>query len=207
MEKRVRCNQEGLAMIEAALCLVVLLPVALAATALATLIHDLAVVRTCVERMIHEQKRPVMTWQQQGSAGSLRVNDTDLRATIKTLAVQAVSKVSSEVIGMKNLSALCCYIVYQVDTVSGALKGERYRVCDAQGSIATRLSVDAPLQERVDTARGIAVTAHAASQGYFESVVFVGLVIGGEYSGIAPLLSNEVISSGVVELPNREVSL
>jgi hypothetical protein len=207
MEKQFQVTQRGLAMIEVALCLVLLLPLALAATAVSTLIHDISVLRSAVEMVIPEHKRPVMTWEPQGVDGALRINDADLRTTIKMVAEHGIATVSSKVIGLKNLSAICCYIVYQVDPGSGALKGERYRVCDAQGSIAGMLSIDGPLRARTETATGIAVTARSANQGYFESIVLMGIVLGGEYNGVASLLSNQVVSSGIVDLPSREVSL
>jgi hypothetical protein len=211
MKKHMPDRQQGIAMIEAALCLVALLPLALLAISLSTLVHDVGIMSAVSERMIHSHSSPGMVWSAAGDDGAVRVNDLGLRPAIKKVASQGINAVLSQVIGTKSVSALSCYVVYDVDTVSGVLRQERYRVCEGMGGLSERLTIDRLLRERVETARGIPITVRGTSgespHGYFQQIVLLGLVIGGEFKGIASLLSNEVVMSGVVELPSREVSL
>jgi hypothetical protein len=204
-------TQNGLAMIEAALGLVLLFPVALAVISISTLVHDVGVISSVAERAIHGHVYSGLVWSAAGDTGTVRVNDSVLRPTIKAVASQGVTAVSSQVLGIEGVSALGCYVVYDVNTLSGVLQRERYRVCDGVGNLSEQLTIDRLLRERVDTARGIPISlglaADLSGRRYFQQVVLLGLVIGGEFRGIASFLRSEVVMSGVVELPSREVSL
>ena len=200
-------GQHGIAMIETAAWLVVLLPVLLCAVCLGGLIHDQNVLRSIPETAVRQTEVPGLVWQ--GGAGSARwFVDAEGVMTALSVMLDSAVKVGSEgVLHATNISGKACAWVYVVDTRSGHVGEELDRFCDARGPVGWAIDLTSYGASVAGQKLGIPSRSTSATYRYIDRIVVIGLTIGADATDVVSPDRKRRLEFGAISVPQQEVVL
>jgi hypothetical protein len=199
--------ERGIAILEASVCLVVFLPVALLAVFVTSLVHDENIVRAIPHQLLRENQTGALSFQAESGGIVFGPNQEALERSLGVLVESAIGKLSSQALLLSESSAVACSWVLSVDRRTGLSRGKRVERCQRAGSIGRELSLERELGAITSEPVGLPLYGASAEDRYLDSVVVIGVKAAGRVPDFAERLAGHVISFGEVVLPRQEVSL
>lgn len=201
-------TESGFAFIEGAAVLVVALPFLLVAVAYIAMAYDQGVAKLIPSSLMREVGGAVQRWRSDGASGFFEADLDTLEEVVSDLQVRALSELVSGSFKLAQLSARACYWVFNVDPESGIVVGAAQASgCRASGVLADSLSLDSALSQRLQRGVSEPIVLGGNVVEFVSQVVLVGIAVGGEFSGLAQYLSDEIVQSSAVWVPREDLKL
>jgi hypothetical protein len=197
----------GTAIIEAAVWLTMLLPVALLGLWVVATVHDQNVLRVVPDATLREVRVAPIRWKPNGHGGGYEVDVDELRNAVSTISRNALAEAQQGVVKATNLSSRACFWIYSVNVRNGELESPIRTECDARGPFGTELSVEGYVTRAIATVTGIPRDALAGATGFVDRVVVTGVVVGGELPSLRDGTSPNRVSFGAVSCSRQEIAL
>lgn len=202
-----REGQHGIAMIETAAWLVVLLPICLCAASLGGLMHDQNVLRSIPELVVRQTEVEGLVWQGGAGGAQWSVDGEEVSVALSTMLDGAVKVGSEGVLHATNVSGKACAWVYSIDPDSGRVRGELERFCDARGPFGWALDLNSFGFSVAGQRLGIPVRSTSATYRYIDRIVVIGLTIGAETADLVSPRKIRRLEFGAISVPQQEVAL
>jgi len=198
-------GQKALAVLEAAVWLVIGLPVVLLSVLITGTVYDQNILRTIpVDTLRSVTVNPLLL--RAGSAGfNFEIDEPALRALLPKLLQSATTRVVNQSMNIDRVSARACFWLYAVDTQSGFVLAPLREVCNAVGSSGAGLSFAEEIRSR--TSEQIGVPLYGDGGGFIDKVVLIGVKVAGEENDFGLPNTYSTIEFGSVQVPRQEVTL
>ena len=200
----IRERHHGIATIETAAWLVVLLPVSLFAASLGGLMHDQNVLRSIPESVIRQTEVGGLVWQ---GDGRWLVDTEGVVAALSEMLEGAMKVGADGVLHATNVSGKACAWVYLIDSDTGQLRGELDRFCDARGPLGWSLDLNSYGSPVAGQRLGIPIRSTSATYRYIDRIVVIGLTIGAETTDLVSPYKKRRLEFGAISVPQQEVAL
>ncbi len=198
-------GQKALAVLEAAVWLVVGLPVALLSVLITGLVYDQNILRTVpVDTLRSVTLNPLLL--RAGSAEfEFEVDEPALRVLLPQLLKTATTRALTQSMNIRRVSARACFWSYAVNTQSGFVRGQLREVCSSIGGSGAGLSFAEEIRSK--TAEQIGSPLYGSGGGFIDKVVLIGVKIAGEVNDFGLASAYSAIEFGAVQVPRQEVTL
>jgi hypothetical protein len=198
-------SQDALAVLEAAIWLVVGLPVALLSLLITGVVYDQNILRRIpVEALRSVTVNPLFL--PTGSFDmNFEVDEPALRTLLPQLLQTATTRAVSQSMNMRKVSARACFWTYAVNVESGFVRAPVREVCSAVGGKGAGLNFAAEL--RAKTSERIGVPLYGDAGGFIDKVVLIGVKVAGEANDFGLSDAYSTIEFGAVQVPRQEVNL
>jgi len=197
-------TQRGVGLLEAAVWLVVLLPVCAVAVSVAAVVHDQSHISGVPAAVLRESAVAGLRWIPDGWGGRFEPNVPGLRAHVTQIARQAVAETRQGLLKADSVSAKACFWIFSVDSSTGSLESSIWSECDSRGPLGNRLSLTEDLEFERAKARGI---PNGESGAFVERVVVTGVVVAAETSALLDPRGSFQVSKGAIAFARQEVEL
>jgi len=194
----------GLAVMEAAVWSVALLPVGLLAVAMSALAHDQNMVQTIPEALLREVSGRSMRWEANGDEGEFVVDISNARRTIRVLADRGVEEARVGTFKLQSPSARACFWVFSVHSIGGSVGALEASECEDRGDLGASISFESARAERL--ASGVSLPLHEGG-GFVDRVVLFGVAVAGLFDGLPLVMERQRLERAVVWIPRREIVL
>jgi hypothetical protein len=201
-------TERGFAFIEGAAILVVALPILVLGVAYIAMAYDQGVAKLIPHSLMREAHGGVQSWRSDGVTGVLEADLDTLEGLVSDLRDRALSELVSGSLKLAQPSAIACYWVFNVDPDSGGVVGAAQASgCRASGALANSLGLESALIKRLQRGVSEPIVLGGNVVEFVSQVVLVGVAVGGEFSGLAEYLSDEIVQSSAVWVPREDVKL
>lgn len=200
--------QRGLVVMEASVWCALLLPLGLIGVSLCALFYDTNTIQALPESFMRETKGRVMTWRSDGEHGFFQADQQRLVAVIEDLSERAASTLLQSSFKLRDISALACFWVYDVDAQTGEVaETPQSSECRTSGPLGTQLSLE--VFHRNLILRGVARPLEAGAEvlEFVPRVVLIGVAVGARYQGLAEYFREQLVQHGAVWIPRGDVTL
>lgn len=201
-------GSRGFAYLELAMWMTIMLPVLLLAAGVIGVVHDQFRMHQIPVSALREFTAPGLRMRIDGASSRLEVNSDPLIRTLRSIRGRIVQDAQMSLVGgLSEISAVACYWVYRVDTMSGRLVSREREVCDSIGPISRQISFASELNDYVRGAKGYPLQPSAHGPRYIEYVVLLGAGMAGQMPLLSSLQHQPTVQFVQVSLPREEVSL
>lgn len=198
--------EKGVAFIEAAMWLLIALPLMLGIVSVLGEIYDQSVVSKIPANLLRESYVEGMRFDVESGDG-LVAQYEELGRVVAALTAKGVADGEGAVFHATKISAKACYVVYRVDPSSGHLGGTIQYGCDLRGPLAGRLTLNIHHISETSGKLGIPLLRNGATSGYFDRMVMVGVVIGGEVPDLLAPSKPRLLEFSALSVPRQEITL
>lgn len=197
-------RERGVGIYEAAIWLVVLLPVALVGASLVSIVHDFNHISSVPAAVLRETPASGLRWYPDGAGGRLEADVEELRVHVSRVSQRAVAETETGLLNADLVSAKACFWVFSVNPSNGNLESPIWSECDARGPLGSDLSLVSELAYERDRARGISV---GKNEGFADKVVVTGVIVGAEARHVLDSRVAYHLSKGAIAFARQEVVL
>jgi hypothetical protein len=197
-------RERGMGIYEAAIWLVVLLPVALVGASLVSIVHDLNHISGVPAAVLRESPARGLRWYPDGTGGHVEADLEELRVHVSRVSQRAVAETESGLLKADLVSAKACFWVFSVNASNGNLESPIWSECDARGPLGSELSLASELAYERDRARGISV---GDNEGFADKVVVTGVIVGAEARHVLDARVAYHLSKGAIAFARQELVL
>lgn len=201
-----RDRERGVAFIEAAMWLLITLPLALGIVSVLGEMYDHNVVSKIPASVLRESCVEGMRFDGE-SGDSVIARHEALGHLVSELTSRGVLEAEGAVFHATNISAKACYVVYRVDTSTGYPSGSIQDGCDLKGPLAGRLTLNISRMSGASGKVGIPLMRSGATSGYFDRIVMVGVVVGGEVPNLLSPSTPKIFEFSALSVPRQEITL
>lgn len=201
-------GERGLAVLEAAAWLTVVLPFALLGATLCLKVYDQRTLAVIPEALLRETAMPSLRWVADGNDGSFGLEAAELRASAAKLVAAAAGEARASLVQTGSVSARACCWVFQVDEATGAASAIERQECVSSGSLELSAELEAALES--SAAPRLGVLADGAETGeprYIHRSLVVGLAVAGLFLPPVPALPRTEIKQAHIAYPRQEFTL
>lgn len=201
-------RMRGVAFVETAIWIAVVLPVGLVGAGLVGLIHDQNVLMGIPSSVMREGDIPGGAWSLRGDGVSeVTFDTTALARTLHDMAMRARAEATHGVLRTEKVSSKACYWIFSVNTRTGSLENPISSECRSQGPEGGGLSFEDLLRRERGDGRGILLGSKGGDGAYADRVALVGVGIRGDFPGVLSSAPLARIEWGEVSYPRQEVGL
>ena len=198
-------RERGVAVLEAAAWLAVLLPVAVLGASLCLQLYNQRTVAVIPEAVLREARSPVLRWGSDGDQGAFSIAHSEMRETAAALAARALEEARTSLVSVKDLSVRACCWTLTIDQRSGAANGVEAQECVSNGTIPTSPVLDAALSRASKTRLGVPLAVAEGHEPEFVSRALVfGVALGARFVGPGTATT---ITQAHISYPRQEISL
>jgi hypothetical protein len=195
-------KQSGLALFEAAVCMVVGLPLFVMAIGTMILLYDQNAIRVAPVEGLRGVSLSALHYRSGGQEGRLSMDYSVTRQIVSTVAERIFNHAMQEGISLSEVGAKSCAWLYRVDSSTGRALELLQQDCSVQGSSGLAVSFIEEL--RSATSEPIGLPLRGSQAGYLDRVVLLGAKVEADFNA---LLFTRRGGFGVVEVPRQEVLL
>lgn len=207
MSEKRKSTLSGMALLEGACWLAVLLPVALVGVSVVASVHDRNALQVIPDAALREVFSEGVRWVPDGLGGRYEANVPELRQALASLSLLGVSEAAQGVFKAQNISAKACFWIYSVDSSNGNLEAPISSECDARGPLGPELSLTWYIEQEVARCSGIQLREEGSAARFVDRIVIMGLVVGGDSPDLLDTTTSRRIEFGAVSYPRQEIAL
>ncbi len=198
-------GQRGVAVLEAAAWLAVILPVAVLGASLCLQLYNQRTAAVIPEAVLREARSPALRWASNGEQGEFSIKNPEMRGTASALAAAALQEARTSLVSVKDLSVRACCWALTIDQQSGAVLGVEAEECVSNGALTVTSVLDAALSHATMTRIGVPLEVEDGSEPQFigRALVF-GVAVGARFIG--PGMATTILQAHI-SYPRQEVSL
>jgi hypothetical protein len=168
-------TERGMGLLEGALWIVALVPVAVTGLSAMASVHDLNVLSRVPHDVLREVSVSGLRWMPDGNNGRFEADITSLRREITGIAEQALAEAERGVIQAGPVASKACFWIFSVNSSTGWLESPIWSECDTRGSTSREVSLTVPLEAERVGAQGISL---GHGKGFADRVVVTGIAVG-----------------------------
>lgn len=168
-------TERGMGLLEGALWIVALVPVAVTGLSAMASVHDLNVISRVPHDVLREVSVSGLRWMPDGNNGRFEADITSLRREIAGIAEQALAETERGVIQASPIASKACFWIFSVNSSTGRLESPIWSECDTRGSTSGELSLTVSLEAEQVSAQGISL---GHGKGFADRVVVTGVAVG-----------------------------
>ena len=197
-------RERGVGLLEAALWLMALLPVALVGISVVALVHDRSHLSGIPSAVLRECPASGLRWVPDGDGGHFEPDLAQLRVHLSEVSRRTVDEAAHGLFKADSISAKACFWIFSVHTRNGELETPIWSECDARGPLGGDLSLADELAYERKKVQGISV---GESDAYVDRVVVTGVVVGAEARFMLDPRVVYHFSKGAIAFARQEVVL
>ena len=201
---RMMRSERGIGIYEAAIWLVILLPVALVAVSLVSIVHDLNHISGVPAAVLRETPASGLRWYPDGTGGRLEADLEGLRVHVTRVSQRAIAEAELGLFQADLVSAKACFWIFSVNPSNGKLESPISSECDARGPLGNALSLNSELAYERERARGISVGTNGE---FADKVVVTGVAVGAEARHVLDPRVAYHLAKGAIAFARQEVVL
>lgn len=203
-----RRSERGLAVLEAAAWLTVLLPCAVLGASLCLQLYDERTMAVIPEAVLREASLPSLRWISDGADGGFGLDTGELRASAAQLVAAASQEAFASVVHTTDISARACCWIFRVDEATGVAASLESQECVSTGSMQLAAELDAAFSRTAVPRVGAPADGAAEGDaGFVGRALVVGLAVGGVFSPPVAALPESEIAQVHIAYPRQEITL
>lgn len=176
MKDRSRAER-GMGLLEGALWIVALVPVALTGLSAMASVNDLNVLSRVPHDVLREVSVSGLRWMPDGNNGRFEADITSLRREITRIAERALAEAERGVFKAGPVASKACFWIFSVNSSTGRLESPIWSECDTRGSTSGELSLTVPLEAERNGAQGVSL---GRGEGFADRLVVTGVAVGAD---------------------------
>lgn len=197
-------TERGMGLLEGALWIVALVPLALTGLSAMASVHDLNVIARVPHDVLREFSVSGLRWMPDGNKGRFEADITSLRREIMRIAERAIAEVERGVIRAGPVASKACFWIFSVNSSTGKLESPIWSECDTRGPTGGELSLTAHLEEVRVGAQGVSL---GRGEGFADRVVVTGVAVGADMWRPLEPRRRYQISRAAISFARQEVML